>query len=141
VFASWPCDASLIYAVNSDGTGLTLLASNRGTAWTSYPTWSPDGRRIVFASDRGAGDRLYVMNADGSGLTQLMDMSVYPDRFGWSSDGSRIVFQSYNPDPESDEVGQIYAVNSDGTGLTRLTSLPAGAGAPVWQPGPASREP
>ena len=34
------------------------------------PSWSADGRRIAFASDRSGAMEIYLMNADGSGVTQ-----------------------------------------------------------------------
>ena len=35
------------------------------------PTWSPDGRKIAFVSDRAGKGEIYVMNADGSGKRRL----------------------------------------------------------------------
>ena len=34
-------------------------------------SWSPDGRKIAFASNRAGTPQVFVMNADGSGVTQL----------------------------------------------------------------------
>ena len=36
-------------------------------------TFSPDGSRIAFTSDRGGGDNIWLMNADGSDMRQLTD--------------------------------------------------------------------
>jgi TolB protein len=37
----------------------------------AFPAWSPDGKRLAFASDRSGSFRLYVMAADGSNQVQL----------------------------------------------------------------------
>ena len=60
--------ATKAYAVvmNADGSGLrtlTRIAQVNG----ALPSWSPDGRKIVFVSDRDGNLEIYVMNADGSG--------------------------------------------------------------------------
>jgi Tol biopolymer transport system component len=51
--------------MNADGSGQINLTNN--PAADDVPSWSPDGRRIAFASDRDGNREIYVMNADGSG--------------------------------------------------------------------------
>jgi Tol biopolymer transport system component len=54
---------------NLDGTGprqLTLGGNNE-----ECPAWSPDGRRIAFATDHDGNSEVYVMDADGSNLVRL----------------------------------------------------------------------
>jgi TolB protein len=60
-----------IYVMHADGSSQTRLTNH--PALDAIPSWSQNGRRIVFVSDRiGKGQRrLYVMNADGSGVTML----------------------------------------------------------------------
>ena len=36
-----------------------------------YPSFSPDGSKIAFSSDRDGNYEIYVMNADGSNQTRL----------------------------------------------------------------------
>jgi TolB protein len=55
--------------MNADGSGQTRLTNN--PANEQRPQWSPDGKRIVFASDRDSKKDIYVMNADGTGQTRL----------------------------------------------------------------------
>lgn len=64
-----------IFVMDADGSGIVRLAADpppgsvRGHPHPTYgnhaPAWTPDGRRIVFASDRGGDRDLYVMEADG----------------------------------------------------------------------------
>jgi TolB protein len=60
-----------IYIVRPDGTGLQKLTRHTGGNYS--PAWSPDGKRIVFGSDRKHSDLLdiFVMNADGNRQTPL----------------------------------------------------------------------
>ena len=65
-----------IYVMNADGTGVIQLTSNDDVIDVE-PSWSPDGTKIAFASDRDHLLReIYVMNADGTGVTRLTDNAV-----------------------------------------------------------------
>ena len=94
-----------------------------------HPAWSPDGGRIVFASNRNGGQDdhdIFVMNADGSGVKPLLTLPGSSERYpSWSPDGARIAFTS-NRDGDDD----IFIMNADGTGVRRLTDDTA----TDWQP-------
>ncbi len=97
---------------------------------SSYPFWSPDGRRIVFQSDRIDGNReIYLMNADGSGLVRLTQNAAEDQTPVWSPDGTRIAFQS-----DRDGNLEIYVMNADGSGQRNLTRHPAEDSHPKWSP-------
>lgn len=78
-----------IFLVDSDGANLRNLT--RHDAWDGDATWSPDGKRIAFTSDRSGIDDLFLMKDDGSGVRQLTrDVDVTSP--AWSSDGAQIAF-------------------------------------------------
>ena len=75
--------------INADGSGLRTLTS-QGT--NKLPKWSPDGRSILFISDRDGNDDVWVMNPDGVGATNLTNSAIDEQRAVWSPDGSRVAF-------------------------------------------------
>jgi TolB protein len=83
---------SEVFVANSDGTSEVDLS--RSAAYDAWPSWSPDGKRIIFASNRGALTQIYVVNVDGSNLTRLVnDRDTDEDaRPQWSRDGSKVAF-------------------------------------------------
>ncbi|HEV8336557.1 MAG TPA: hypothetical protein VGR67_09090 [Candidatus Polarisedimenticolia bacterium] len=59
-----------------------------------WPAWTPDGRHIVFSSQRNGPFALYLMNSDGSQARQLTDPKPphFDGRANVSRDGKKIVF-------------------------------------------------
>ena len=88
-----------VFVVNSDGTGLTNLSNNPGSPTVgnsdSQPSWSPDGTKIAFQSNRLGNPDIWVMNADGTGARPLTANSLAEESAPeWSPDGQQIAFQS-----------------------------------------------
>ena len=99
-----------------DGSGLTNITHN-GTD-DVYGLYSPDGTKMVFASDREGAFDIYVMNADWTNITNLTNSIKSEDRHPkLSHDGTKIVFDSQRDGPT-----EIYIMNADGSNQTRLTS-------------------
>ncbi len=62
------------------------------------PSFSPDGKKIIFASNKhncdGRKFELFLMNSDGSGLEQVTDFGGFSSFPEFSPDGKRLVFSS-----------------------------------------------
>jgi serine/threonine protein kinase len=74
-----------------------------GSSRDADPVWSPDGRRIVFASSRGDRTDLFLKAADASGDEQvLIESGERKSPTSWSRDGRYLLFTSVNPKTKSD---------------------------------------
>lgn len=89
-----------------------------------HPDWSPDGRRIAFASDRGGEFEIWVVDADGGGLRQVTSGPGAKTWPAWSPDGRSILYSRAQGGHE-----RLWMVGGDGTGL--LPFEPFGRGAEV----------
>jgi TolB protein len=93
------------------------------------PTWSPDGRRILFASDRDGTIQLYTMNREGRQLTRITSLPSIRGRSDWSPDGQFIV--TYSGEPWNREV---YILNADGSNVRQLTPSGGNSQGPSFSP-------
>jgi TolB protein len=82
------------------------------------PSWSPNGKQIVFQSKRDGNREIYIMNDDGSGQTRLTNTPADENYFSLSPDGKHIIFS----DNSSEDINYINVMNIDGTEQTRLTN-------------------
>jgi dipeptidyl aminopeptidase/acylaminoacyl peptidase len=114
--------------MNADGSGQSRLTTNAAT--DGQPTWSPDGTKIAFWSNRDGNDEIYVMNANGTGQTNVSNNLAGDRQPTWSPDSSRIAF-----DTDRNGNRDIYVMNANGSGQTRLTTDTADDQNPTWQPG------
>lgn len=110
-------------------TGLRLSAKRLTNVRDSYPMLSPDGKKIVFHSNRTSYREIFVMYADSSNVIQLTNDKGLNSSPVWSPDGKMIVFAS-----ERDGNSEIYVMNADGSGQRRLTNTPGDDSHPHWSP-------
>ena len=127
-------DNTELCLVNVDGSGFVNLSQSPSKEMT--PTFSPDGARIAFASNRAAGTstfEIYVMNADGTDPKMIYGdraMSISPN---WSPDGKTIAFAN---DREDGRVGnfELFLIEADGGTERRITNRPMYDVDPVFSP-------
>jgi Tol biopolymer transport system component len=125
-----------IYAVNSDGTGTSVVAEIKGM-YLFQAQWSPDSEHLAFEADNGHDYDIYAADVDGSQITLLAaDPKLDENWPVWSPDGSMIAFAATDDlSPLNDGSWDLYVMNSDGTGTRQLTrDAGLGAGFDItWQ--------
>lgn len=102
------------------GASRTLVS---GSSINSTPNWSPDGKSIVFLSNRAGNFDVWIVPAAGGEPRQLTDWPSNEGLFNapqWSPDGSEIYFLS---DREASLAGDVWKVPAAGGEPTRVTRL------------------
>lgn len=100
-----------IWVMDPDGSNLTRLAEH-GLS----PSWSPDSKQIVFASNRDGKFQIYAMKADGSNQRRLTNNKAEDSAPAWAPDGQAIVFVS---DREGEHPA-LFLMGADGSEQHRL---------------------
>ena len=117
-----------IYIMDANGNNPRRLTNHQ--AWDSSPSWSPDGQKIAFVSNRDGNVEIYVMDADGSNPRNLTNHPMWDEHPSWSPDGQKIAFVS-----KRDGNVEIYVMDADGNNTRRLTnSVGFNVAEPSWSP-------
>ena len=114
-----------VFAMNWNGG--PVFALTRFTREKYQPRWSPDGKRILFVSDRNSNCELYVMNADGTNLRNISwnrSANLSPC---WSPDGKAVAFIS-----DRDGKFELYVSDDRGIRQRKILSLPHAVREPDW---------
>src|SRR5262249_34501865 len=99
----------------SDLTGRNTKRFTTDLAFDNFPIWSPDGRRIVWSSNRDGPFQLYVKAADGSGKdTRLLESGYFNYPSDWSRDGRFIIYNQIDPKTNKYDVWGLAVAPSTG---------------------------
>jgi Tol biopolymer transport system component len=116
-----------IYSIDREGDDRRKLVDSPGIC--NWPSFSPDGRQLLFASTRDGNFEIYTSQADGSQPRRLTDSPRQDLRPRFSPDGQRIVFTS-----NRDGNYELYVMQADGSHLQRLTHNPERDDYATWHP-------
>ncbi|MCB0340228.1 MAG: PD40 domain-containing protein, partial [Bdellovibrionales bacterium] len=146
---SWDFDSNYdLFEVDLAGNMLKRLTNSVG--YDAEAAWSPDGRSIVFASNRhaysGAVESeyaarfsrdpsilmdIYIMDSSGGSVRRLTTEPGYDGGPFFSADGKQIIWRRFGL---SGDRSEIFVMNSDGSNKRQVTNLGAMSWAPYFHP-------
>jgi Tol biopolymer transport system component len=117
-----------LYQVAAPGT-IGPLTLTRGEGRDRQPTHAPDGRRVLFASNRSGNLDLWMVDRDGMVLRQITDDEAQDWDPAYAADGRRIAWSS-------DRGGhlEIWVADANGTGARQVSDDGQGAENPSFTP-------
>ncbi len=110
-----------------DRNGENINNVPRAEGWD--PTWAPDGKNILFASDKDGPIQLYAVDINGDQLHRISNLPAIRGRSDWSPDGKYIV--TYSGESWKREV---YIMNADGTNAHVLSPAGGNSQGPAFSP-------
>ncbi|MEI6592770.1 MAG: hypothetical protein WCL47_05985 [Holophagaceae bacterium] len=144
----WPVFQDFeLYTANVDGSDLKPFLPAAG--YDAEATVSPNGRWIIFTSQRGGDVDIWRVDVDGRNLMRLTDRLGYDGGAVFSPDSKLIAWRTNYPQGEAATLKyqellkqnlvepmamDIWVMNADGTGKRQVTRLPGAAFAPIFTP-------
>ncbi|HRD57430.1 MAG TPA: hypothetical protein PK504_05245 [Ferruginibacter sp.] len=127
-----------IFIATADGKK-TINLSNHASS-DRVPYASPDGKNIMFVSDRDHQEgEVYMMNIDGSNVKRITHNNEFEDAPQWSPDGKKLIYtrQVKNANDTGNKAplnGEIYIMNVDGSDEKQLTFRAGWDGGAAFSP-------
>lgn len=116
-----------LFLASADGSNERALTKGSSQAWD--PSWSPDGKQIVYTSDADGDWEIYKITVADGKTIRLTNNGSYDGHPRWSPDGNWILFDT---DREGD--WEIYVMESYGQDQRALTENSTTDWMPAWSP-------
>src|SRR5688500_6394351 len=116
-----------LWLVPSHGTGETRLTTRDQS--DVEPSWSPDGSKIAFRSERDGNWEIYVMSASGADQVRLTNSEAQDYGPRWSPLGNRIAYVSVVSGGQ-----EIFLMDPDGKNVVNITNYTGVDDYPAWSP-------
>ena len=136
-----------IYTADRDGKNIKNLSNSPG--YDAESTISPDGKKIVFTSERDGDLELYSMDANGKNIKRLTNEIGYDGGAFFSPDSKQIVYRGSHPQTPAEvkrykdllaqhlivpTTFEVWVMNADGSNKRQVTKLNAASFAPFFTP-------
>lgn len=127
-----PCPEILAFISASDiyfrdmDRELTVNATRHPAEDTAY-SWSPDGKLLVFESDRDGNHDIYLMDFSGEQSVNLTHNTFHNSSPVWSPTGTQIAFVT-----DRDGDFEVYVMNADGSNIFNVTQHSSSERTPAW---------
>ena len=136
-----------IYTASPDGKNIKNITNSPG--YDAEATVSPNGKKIVFTSERDGDLELYSMDSNGKNIKRLTNEPGYDGGAFYSPDSKMIVYRGSHPsDPKLIErdkqllkehmivplTFEVWVMNADGSNKRQVTKLGAASFAPYFTP-------
>lgn len=107
-----------LYTMPAEGGKATQIT--RGLAFDQHPRYSPDGKKILFVSDKSGAENLWYIDTEKKDTVQLTrDINQNFPSADWTPDGNYIVYS------KGRRVNKLYLIHKDGGSGTQLIDEPA----------------
>jgi len=123
------CYKGDIYKVSADGGAAIALSIS--TAYDYMPVWSPDGKKIAFASNRYGNFDIFVIASEGGEAKRLTTHSGNERPWTFTPDSKNILFSASIMDLASNImfpiglISELYSVGTDGGRIKMVITTPA----------------
>lgn len=133
-----PLEPILAFTLSVDGSSEICTSKTSGEDFRRLtrnkvidvsPSWSPDGRKIAFVSDRSGSPQVYIMDQDGQKQRRLTYTGNYNTHPAWSPDSRWIVYES-----RVRSQFDLWLIDPTGSVNYPLVDQPASDEYPSWSP-------